>query len=174
MSRLHTVNGAAFWKERIAKENFRLDAIDEARSQRSLGAHGYSEPGGPILRDAETRGGYARNDDARSSAGSDARSAARSDGRSSRAASERESTQYRSSRYGGGGDDGRSTRTGRTAAPSVSIRSSDRVSVAEGKIEELQWRLQKERIARLRSENELEALKRQTLEQAIASAKASS
>lgn len=65
-------------------------------------------------------------------------------------------------------------RTGRTAAPSVSIRSSDRVSVAEGKIEELQWRLQKERIARLRSENELEALKRQTLEQAIASAKASS
>lgn len=106
---LPRAQGAAFWKERIAKENFRLDAIDEARSQRSLGAHGYSEPGGPILRDAETRGGYARNDDARSSAGSDARSAARSDGRSSRAASERESTQYRSSRYGGGGDDGRSS-----------------------------------------------------------------
>ena len=42
------------------------------------------------------------------------------------------------------------------------------MSVAEYKIEELEYRLQQERIARLKSENELEALKRATLEREIA------
>lgn len=52
-----------------------------------------------------------------------------------------------------------------------SIRSSDRLTVAESKIEELEYRLQQERIARLKSENELETLKRAELEKAIADAK---
>jgi len=64
----------------------------------------------------------------------------------------------------------RTARTGRTGASSV--RSSDRFSVAEGKIEELEYRLQQERIARLRSEGELEVLKRQALEGAIEAATA--
>lgn len=54
----------------------------------------------------------------------------------------------------------------------TSIRSSDRVSVAEFKIEELEFKLQQERIARLRSESELESLKRATLEKTIAAVKA--
>jgi hypothetical protein len=62
-----------------------------------------------------------------------------------------------------------SPRAARTAV--TSIRSNDRVSVAEYKIEELEYRLQQERIARLKSENELEALKRASLQQAIAAAK---
>jgi hypothetical protein len=94
--------GAAFWKERIAKENMRLDSIEETRSHK--GAHAYSMPGGPILHDedvsrADTRSIAGLSD--RSGGRSVARSVARSEVRSERGAP----SEYRSSRYD---DDGRS------------------------------------------------------------------
>mmetsp|Transcript_34288 Transcript_34288/g.85436 ORF Transcript_34288/g.85436 Transcript_34288/m.85436 type:complete len:149 (+) Transcript_34288:237-683(+) len=133
-----------------------------------------SMPGGPILRDDDvSRAGRSVRSDARSVARSVARSngqSERSDARSEVRSERGPPSEYHSSRYEDDGRSVRTARTGRTGASSV--RSSDRFSVAEGKIEELEYRLQQERIARLRSEGELEVLKRQALEGAIEAATA--
>mmetsp|Transcript_18441 Transcript_18441/g.47496 ORF Transcript_18441/g.47496 Transcript_18441/m.47496 type:complete len:185 (-) Transcript_18441:139-693(-) len=178
------MQGSAFWKERIAKENQRLDAIEE---QKELSMKKHYLQGGPLFRDTDDRWDTGRRDarsrsgpdarsearsetrsersDARSRVGSETRSHAGSDARSHAKSGHTHSIAYRSSRYAES-EDGRTVRTLPT-----SIRSSDRLTVAETKIEELEYRLQQERIARLKSENELETLKRNELEKAIAEAK---